>query len=151
LYDYIEAEIKCKIIEKWEDKMNQFRRFMYGRYGFDQYSRTLIVISLSLSIIVMTITRFTPIYILAYIPLIYAIYRALSKNISKRSMENMIYLNIAGSARKKMNQLKLNLVGTKTHKYYKCSNCKQIIRVPRGKGKICITCPKCKSEFFKRT
>jgi hypothetical protein len=89
--------------------------------------------------------------LLSYIPLVYAFVRILSKNIAKRSQENMMYCRFAGMVKNRLQQIMLMIVGTKTHKYYKCSKCSQTIRIPRGKGKICITCPKCKREFVKRT
>jgi hypothetical protein len=130
--------------------MNQLRRFMYGRYGFDQYTRALVFLSLFLSLIT-TFTRIAPLFLVAYIPLIYAVFRTLSKNISKRSQENMAYYRIETAVKSKFSHSKMALVGDKTHKYYKCPQCKQTIRVPRGKGKICITCPKCRREFIKKT
>ncbi|MCR4675383.1 MAG: hypothetical protein K5675_10245 [Lachnospiraceae bacterium] len=39
----------------------------------------------------------------------------------------------------------------KIYKFYTCSSCGQKVRVPKGKGKIEITCPKCKNTFIKRT
>lgn len=133
-----------------EKNMNQFRRFMYGRYGFDQLTSALIFFSLFLSILT-AITRFTPLFMLSYIPIIYAIFRILSRNISKRSQENLAFYKLTGTLKNKFKNSKLLIAGTKTHKYVKCTRCKQIIRVPRGKGKICITCPKCKMEIVKRT
>lgn len=130
--------------------MNQLRRFMYGRYGFDQFGRALVIFSLLFSVIA-TFTRFNILVLVAYIPLIYAVYRITSRNIAKRSQENLQYCKMTGAIRNKAQQIALSLVGTKTHKYFKCSHCKQTIRIPRGKGKICITCPKCKAEFVKRT
>jgi ABC-type transport system involved in cytochrome bd biosynthesis fused ATPase/permease subunit len=130
--------------------MNQLRKFMYGRYGFDQLSRALVITSLLITLIT-TFTRSNILVLIGYIPLVYAIYRMVSKDIQKRTQENMKYCQFAGLLRSKLNQLKLSLFGTKTHKYYKCAKCNQTIRVPRGKGKICITCPKCKTEFMKRT
>ncbi len=130
--------------------MNQLRRFMYGRYGLDQYSRALVFIAFFVSLLAMVV-RFTPLILLSYLVLIYSIFRTLSRNISKRTQENMVYYKIAGALKNKLKNLKLTLIGTKTHKYYRCSHCKQTIRVPKGKGKICITCPKCRAEFIKRT
>ncbi len=130
--------------------MNRFRNFMIGRYGVDQFSRALIVLSLLISAFT-TLTRLTGLVIIAYIPIIYALYRMFSKDIQKRSKENVAYMKYFGDFKRKLNNLKLWLVGTKTHKYYTCSKCKQTIRVPRGKGKIAITCPKCKAEFIRRT
>lgn len=130
--------------------MNQFRRFMYGRYGLDQLGRALIVITLLFSL-VGSFTRLIPLYLISYLFLGYALFRILSKNIQKRSGENLMYYKISHSFINKVKQTKQDLFGTKTHKYYHCPQCRQTIRVPRGKGKICITCPKCKREFIKRT
>ena len=130
--------------------MNRFRNFMIGRYGVDQFSRALIILSLLLSIIT-TLTGLKGLVIVAYIPIIYVFYRTFSRDIQKRYKENVAYMNYFGNFKHKLNHLKLWLVGTKTHKYYTCSKCKQTIRVPRGKGKIAITCPKCKTEFIRRT
>lgn len=130
--------------------MNRFRRFMYGRYGFDQFSQALVVVSLIISLLGSLLRNDVVVY-LSYLPFAYAIYRILSKDINKRTKENYKFTS-------KWNQIKYNLQkgkkmaqGTSTHKYYKCPKCKQAIRVPRGKGKICIACPKCKNEFIKRT
>jgi len=40
---------------------------------------------------------------------------------------------------------------SKTHKHFTCPNCKATLRLPKGKGKIMITCPKCRKEFTKKT
>ena len=130
--------------------MNRFRNFMYGRYGFDQFTRTLVIISLVLSLIT-SFFRLNWLVVLAYIPFFFALYRAISKDHQKRLRENTAYLKMAGNLRGKFQSAKLSLVGTKTHKYYTCSKCRQTIRVPRDKGKIAITCPKCKHEFVRRT
>lgn len=130
--------------------MNRLRNFMYGRYGFDQLSRALVILAFLLSLITMFIHIRWLVFI-PYLPLLYAAYRVFSKNIQGRTRENMAYCKIADDIRNKLRHLKLSLVGTKTHKYYQCSHCKQTIRVPRGKGKIRITCPKCKQEFIRRT
>jgi hypothetical protein len=130
--------------------MNRFRNFMVGRYGFDQFTRALVICSLILSVIT-SITRISGLFILAYIPFFYALFRSFSRDIQKRSQENMAFMRFTSNLKGKWNHLKLWLVGTKTHKYFTCSKCKQTIRVPRGKGKIVITCPKCKTEFARRT
>lgn len=130
--------------------MNQFRRFMYGRYGFDQLTRALVLIALALSVIA-AITRSGLLMLIAYIPIVYAIFRILSKNIDRRTQENQAYYAIMRKSGTKLKNFKLRLVGTKTHKYYRCRNCRQMIRVPRGKGRISISCPKCRTEFIRRT
>jgi len=130
--------------------MNQFRKFMYGRYGFDQFSRAIIFFSLFIALIA-SLTRSSLLLWLSYIPLIYAIFRILSRDTYKRARENYIYCDILRKMKVRVKNTKLLLVGTKTHKFFRCKGCRQMIRIPRGKGKISITCPKCKREFISRT
>lgn len=123
---------------------------MYGRYGFDQFSQTLVITSLILSVLG-TLTRSSMLITISYIPFIYGIFRILSKNTNDRMKENYQYEKFVNNVKNKFVKVKRNVMGTKTHKYYACPKCKTRIRVPRGKGKICITCPKCRTEFIKRT
>ncbi|AJH01760.1 hypothetical protein [Clostridium beijerinckii] len=128
--------------------MDRLRKFMFGRYGGDELSKALLV----LSFILLLVMNFVPkdlrfLAILAYIPAIICMFRIFSRNIYKRRNENYKYLKIKN---KIVMQFKnnINRIKTfKTYKYYTCSNCKQKLRVPRGKGKISITCPKCNSSF----
>lgn len=129
--------------------MNRFRKFMNGRYGFDQFSQALIFISLFVSVMG-SFTRSSALLYLSYIPLVYGVSRILSKNINKRTEENYKVVNTINSFKKKFFG-KRPETGNQIHKYYNCPRCKQKIRVPKGKGKISITCPKCKNEFIKRT
>lgn len=130
--------------------MNQFRRFMSGRYGFDQYTRAIIVAAFIISLI-SALTRNGLFILISYIPIVFAIFRTLSRNIARRTQENLAYCELTRTIRNKLRNLILLLIGTKTHKYYKCRRCRQMIRVPRGKGKINISCPKCRTEFIRRT
>jgi ABC-type transport system involved in cytochrome bd biosynthesis fused ATPase/permease subunit len=123
---------------------------MYGRYGIDQFTQFLIWLAIILTLI-STFTRWNALIYLSYLPLIYAVFRMLSKNINSRSRENYKYLGVVNAIKNFFRKNKLKISGTKTHRYYNCPSCKQTIRVPKGKGKICITCPKCKTEFIKRT
>lgn len=130
--------------------MNRFRQFMNGRYGVDNFSRFLIYASVIITLIG-TITRINVLVTLAYIPLVYSLYRIFSKDINKRIQENYKYFTIRDRYKHKYDQFIARVKGTKNYKYYTCPSCKQKIRVPKGKGKICITCPKCRAEFIKRT
>lgn len=130
--------------------MNQFRKFMYGRYGFDQLSRDIILFSLFITLIA-SLTRSSLLLWLAYIPLFYAIFRILSRDTQKRARENYIYADLIRKVKVRAKNTKLLLVGTRTHKFYRCKGCRQMIRIPRGKGKISISCPKCRREFISRS
>ena len=75
----------------------------------------------------------------------------LSRNVSKRYEENQRYLNAKYRAVVKKNNLKKRWAQRSTYRFFKCPQCKQTVRVPKGRGKICITCPKCKTEFIKKS
>lgn len=130
--------------------MNQLRKFMYGRYGVDRFSRIIILFSLIIALIV-SLTRSSLFLWLSYIPLFYALFRILSRDTQKRARENYIYSEIIRRIKVRAKNARLLLVGTKTHKFYRCKGCGQMIRIPRGKGKISISCPKCRREFISRS
>lgn len=130
--------------------MNWLRKMMIGRYGIDQLSTALIILSLALSIF----SRFKnhQIITILYIGMaVYAYYRVLSKNTSKRFQENQKFLKYWNPIKAKFTSIGRQIKGLKNYKYFKCTNCKQKIRVPRGKGKIKVRCPKCKTEMIKKT
>ncbi len=123
--------------------MNNFRNFMYGRYGIDRLTQVLIGLTCIITFIG-TIFHSGILVTLSYVPLLYAIYRTMSRDIQKRANENQKFMAV-------IHKLLGRWKGSKTHRYYQCPSCRQTIRVPKGKGKIMITCPKCKTEFMKRT
>lgn len=126
--------------------MNDFRyrlaRFFQGRTGVDALGRTVTWIALILMIITM-ITHSNIAYLLAMACLIYSFWRMLSKNYQKRYAENAKFLALTSKLRVNFNQCR-------TYKVFKCPNCKQKLRVPRGRGKIQITCNRCRTQFIKK-
>lgn len=113
---------------------------MYGRYGLDALSMTLIVIGFILSIF-SNMLKIPP--IIFTIIIILAYFRALSKDTNKRYKENQKFLTSVKPITDIFNKGKKKANNKKNYKYLKCKSCKQKIRVPRGKGKIKVTCPKC--------
>lgn len=116
--------------------------FFSGRNGMDDLSRALLW-----SAIIMLLSSLSGIaflYIAALVLLCYASLRAFSRNLEKCRRQNAKYL----SWRKFR---KLRFQQRKTHKFYHCPICKQQLRVPKGKGKICITCRNCGERFEKNT
>ncbi|WP_249303852.1 hypothetical protein [Qiania dongpingensis] len=124
-------------------------RWMYGRYGSDQLNKCVMVFTIAFMVISL-FTRLTVFYWLALAGLILMYFRMLSKNIYKRSAENTKYLKATAGIRRSFARMK-SRSQDKSHCYFKCPSCKQTVRVPRGKGKISITCPKCSTEFVKKT
>ena len=126
----------------------KFQRFMMGRYGVDQFSRFLVALFFVLWVINLFAGK-AIIYYLSWAVMIYMYYRIFSKNRTKRYEENVKYLRLKEKVVRRFKSEKSQMEQRKTHHIYKCPTCKQKIRIPRGKGRICITCPKCKTEFTK--
>ena len=133
---------------------DKFIRFMYGRYGMDSLSRFLIFFGLGM----MLITSFflgaiigQSLYFLSVGIAIYGYYRVFSKKVQKRYNENLMFLDKTRKIRGLFGKYKSRIRYMKTHHIYSCPNCKQKIRIPRGKGKIEIRCPKCRASFVKKS
>ena len=124
-------------------------RFMQGRYGNDQLNRFLMV--LVLVCVVFSLFGLKMLYVLGIALLVYAYFRMFSKNIYKRSQENSVYLKYEYKVRQWFATLKRDMNQRKTHHIYRCPSCRQKIRIPKGKGKIEIRCPKCGQTFIKKS
>ena len=117
-------------------------RFMSGRYGTDRLNTVILCVGVAASILSaflqhLLIGRIA--WVLSYVLMIWAIFRSLSRNINKRYQENRRFL------------LMLDRIKDRKNRYFLCPRCRQTVRVPRHKGKIAITCPKCKERFQRRT
>ena len=118
------------------------RRFMMGRYGTDKLNMVILGTGLVFSLVSMFI-RYAPVnlvlMVISYVLMGWAIFRTLSRNTYKRYQENRKYLMF------------LQKIKDKDHRYFDCPRCRQQVRVPRGKGKIAISCPKCREKFIRKT
>lgn len=128
----------------------KFYRFMQGRYGQDQFSRFLEYLIMA-GVILDLVVRSNVLSLVTWILLIYVCYRTFSKNHQARYEENQRYLNATAKFRYWLEQQKKLANERKYHHIYTCPKCKQKIRIPKGKGKIMVRCPKCHHEFQKRS
>lgn len=129
--------------------MKKIREFFMNRYGMDSLNRALMV----LYVIFLIISLITRQDIFIYISLgiaVYQVYRALSRNLTARAKENQVFIKFWNPIKRKYYSIKKKITD-KTHRYFKCPKCKTEIRVPKNKGKIRITCPKCSEQFIKNT
>lgn len=132
------------------------QHFMAGRYGIDQLWKALIVFYLITIIIANILFRFSKIaygafYILSLAIFIFTIFRVFSKNTEARRSENASWLRFTGNIKQKVLFQKNKWKQRKTHKFIKCSQCKKVLRLPKHKGKINVTCPHCQNQFLVNT
>ena len=118
------------------------RRFMEGRYGNDKLNNAILGAALLMVILALFIRN--PLLNLlthgvSYALMFWSIFRTLSRNTYKRYQENRVYLKF------------IDRFKDRDHRYYDCPKCRQTVRVPRGKGKIAITCPRCKEKFVRKS
>lgn len=129
-------------------------QFMQGRYGVDQLSSFLIWTAVVLALISMFV-RIPVLPIVTWVLIIYAYVRILSRNTTKRYAQNQKFLDATWGIRKWFADIRYRIkYGKQTvepYRIYKCRKCGQKIRIPKGKGKIMITCPKCKYQFKKKS
>lgn len=122
------------------------QRFMYGRRGMDELGQFTFIVYIVLFVLNM-ITRNVFLYYLELIVCFLFLFRALSKNLTKRYEENSSYLEIRDRVARFFRIQKRRWTDRKTHVYRKCPYCKTTIRLPRIKGTHSTTCPKCKRDF----
>ena len=128
---------------------NAIQRFMYGRYGTDQFGQFLFGTAVVLTILNLLLHS-SLLLLLADVVIFYALFRMLSRNTYKRREENAKFLKKANPAIKWL-RMQQTIRKDKDHRYFKCPNCSQYLRVPRGKGKITVTCRSCGASFQEKS
>lgn len=160
-------------MNNWRNKM---AGWMYGRYGFDYLGRFLFTISFIMIILSMFISSLWWLNIIGLILIVWEYFRVFSRNTTKRYEENQKYISITSGLKSWFSRYMPFLqragnaiadffrnIGSwlasipdrmrqdKTYHIYKCPGCGQKIRIPRGKGRIIVRCPKCGKEFAKKS
>lgn len=132
------------------------REVMSYRCGLDELNNFLMLIGF----IFIVIALFSHKWIFTLIGAVFVILcyiRVFSKKLDKRGNENAFYMKHMGwivKACRQFNQsikMKFRTIKDAEYAYFVCSSCGQIIRVPKGKSKVNIRCPKCSQTFIKRT
>ncbi len=126
----------------WARIKASFARFMQGRYGTDQLNSLILWVGVAFCLVSMLVpvqSISLLLTTLAYVCMGIAIFRTFSRNTYKRYLENRKYLSWKCR------------IKDRDHKYFDCPRCRQPVRVPKGKGRISITCPKCKEKFIRKS
>ena len=130
--------------------MNKLAQFMSGRNGNDQLGLALLLAALILNII-FRMTGISLLGMIAMAMVAVVIYRMFSRNLYKRQEENRKFLSFWYNSKRQFSDWRTRRSQSRDYKFFTCPGCKNMLRVPKGKGKIQITCPKCKHEFIKRS
>ena len=128
----------------------KFFRFMAGRNGVDQLSRVSSYVALAL-IVVNLFTRNLVVWALAILTLVYSYFRIFSKNVYRRREENARYMALQYKAVTGVRNWRDRMSQRRDYVFFRCPGCHAMLRVPRGKGRLRVTCRKCGAAFEKRT
>lgn len=129
--------------------LQKLQQFLYGRYGSDKLSLFLLVVGLLFSLLGRLF--FWPLFLIADVLYFYALFRILSRNIPARQREYSAFLKVWNPIEGWLRLQKRKWKERGQYKYFKCPSCRQQLRAPRGRGKIQVTCQRCKTVFLKKT
>ena len=129
--------------------LQRLRRFMIGRYGIDQLNLVMFGCGIVCSLCGAIFSRWF------YLPgdalYLYALFRCLSRNTAARGRENLAFQKVLFPVKNRFSQTKRRLAQSKDYKYFRCPNCRQQLRAPRGRGKVVVTCQNCRHVFQTKT
>ena len=128
---------------------NFLSRFMAGRYGTDQLNTALMIAYLALYLISI-LSGWSILYWVALVLVLVTLFRCLSRQIDRRRAQNAKFLQLVRPVRRKF-KIMMARIRDKDHRYFKCPNCKQQMRVPRGKGRITVHCRSCGATFEEKS
>lgn len=130
-------------------------QFMYGRNGYDDFSRFLLFAAIALMVLGLLFARVPflamVIQLAEWAALVYCVFRAFSRNIYKRQQENAKYVEKRQVFMNWFRSLKDRWQQRKDYKFFRCPSCHALLRVPRGKGKLLLTCRKCGNRFERKS
>lgn len=137
----------------------KFQSFMLGRNGSDKLARW----ALGAAFIAILINLFIPnliLFALSYALLFYSIYRMFSRNVAARQAENAKFealIGRFGSKGNRQTRSDAKATGPKRNSSSKgadadkikfaCEQCGQSLSVPKGRGTLKVTCPKCHHQM----
>ncbi len=128
----------------------RYSQFMQGRYGNDELNIFLLVSSLVFFVLSRSLPYLWFLYFVALILVLWCMFRTYSRNISGRYEEKMKFIRLKNRFLSWYGIRRDAWRNRKTHRYFRCKNCKASIRVPKGVGKIEVTCPKCRTKVIKK-
>lgn len=136
--------------------MEGWKKYLKTMYGFDALSCTFLFISVVLNLLSLLISKdgvSSILGLISYIPILFCLFRCFSRNYLARRKENELFVRMVFPIISKVlsSETQQEKKEKKLFKFFKCPNCKQRVRVPKGKGKIEILCPNCSTKFIKKS
>ena len=136
---------------KFREKLT---RFMIGRYGTDPLNRFLSIFTIVVLLLAVLLTGTALgllLQALGVVGLVWSVFRTFSRQLEKRRLENDGYLRIKGRLTGGVRGARSRFQQRKDYRFFRCPSCKTWLRVPRGKGRLSITCRQCVERFTKST
>ena len=130
----------------WQRIKESFARFMQGRHGPDNLGIFTLLTGLVFSLLG-SFTGLILFSLLGFVLYILTLFRMFSRNHEKRSAENRKYIELTSGWKTKLSQFIKRTKNRRDYKYFKCPNCKVLLRMKRGSGEKNITCVRCGHQF----
>lgn len=138
-------------MKDWFERMGtKIRLWLQGRYGTDELNRAITWTAVFL-LLISVLSGQGIFYSAGFVLILWSIFRSFSKNIYKRREERQWWLNKTAAVKSWLSLQKRKWHDRKEYKYFRCKNCKTVMRVPRGKGRVKMNCRKCHSEMEGKT
>ena len=128
-------------------------RFMYGRRGMDGLNRFLLIATL----VLIVLSWFTSGVIRSILGMVelaclaWCYIRALSRDVYKRQKENEWYLRKRTAVMDWFRSLRDRWQQRKDYRFFRCPSCRALLRVPKHKGRLLLTCRKCGNRFERKS
>ncbi len=134
----------------FENLRRSLDRLLQGRYGIDHFTGFLMKTALVLMLLsLLDVLSF--LYSVAILLVGYGLFRMLSRNFQKRRAENSAYLQLNYKFQVAMKEQKVRMESRGEYKYFRCRQCHKLLRVPRGRGKLNVTCPQCGKKMIQKS
>ncbi|MCC8024502.1 MAG: hypothetical protein LIP16_04265 [Clostridium sp.] len=132
----------------------KFQHFMIGRYGMDplgQFSAYAVLALLLLNVVIRRRLPSLVLEVLTFAGILLMYFRMFSRNINRRYQENQVFLRYKFYAAEYWRKTKFRFTEGRKYRIFKCPDCKQKVRIPKGHGKVSIHCPKCGTDFIRKS
>ena len=133
--------------QDWQKKAAEW---LQGRNGSDELGICVSLVALILVIVNIFLNSFI-ISVIALVLIVYTFWRSASRNLEARENENGVFCEFLGPVRPWVRNPVEAFSEARAYRHFKCPECGQRVRVPRGKGKVRVRCPKCSTKFDARS